>query len=222
MEYLFNSENLMYFAKGAGYSLLIAICSLSLGLFLSILITMMKMSKSKILKVISTLYVEIIRGTPMLLQLSFFYLVIPFIYQSITGSYLDVNPLLMGILAISLNSSAYLSEQIRGSIMAIDKGQWEGGKSIGLSYAQIMKKIILPQALKNMIPPIINEFIVLIKDSSLVSTIGVYELLKTAQIIGANNSSYFAPIMVAGCVYLTLTIIVSLIGRAVERKLGND
>ena len=158
----------------------------------------------------------------MLLQLSFFYLGIPMLYQMTTGNYLEVDPLIMGILAIGINSGAYSCELIRGAINSIDKGQWEAGKAIGLKHSQIMVKIILPQAFKRIIPAMANEFITLIKDSSLVSTIGVVDLMKSSTILGTRYYNYFFPMIGAGIVYLFLTLITSRITTGIERRLAES
>ena len=154
----------------------------------------------------------------MLLQIAIFYLAIPYLYQTLNGKYLPVNPLVMGIIAIGLNSAAYLSEVVRAAINSIDKGQWEAGKSIGLTRRQLMKKIILPQAYKRVIPPLVNEFITLIKDSSLVSTIGVVELMKSASVLTNKYYNYFTPLIGAAGMYLVLTLVISYLANKLERK----
>ena len=201
-------------------SLLVAVCATVMGILLGVLAAICKMSRSKALRVIGNVYVEFIRGTPMLLQLSFFYLGIPMLYQMITGKYLAVNALLMGILAFGINSGAYSCELIRSSINAIDKGQWEAGMSIGLPRSKILKKIILPQAFKRIIPPLTNEFITLIKDSSLVSTIGVVDLMKSSNILGAKYYNYFFPMIGAALIYLALTLTIAQFTGKLERRLA--
>jgi polar amino acid transport system permease protein len=142
------------------------------------------------------------------------------LYQMITGDYLPVNALLMGILAIGINSGAYSCELIRSSINAVDKGQWEAGLSLGLRRSVILKKIILPQAFKRIIPPLANEFITLIKDSSLVSTIGVIDLMKSSNILGARYYNYFFPMIGAAFIYLILTLTIAHFTGKLERRLA--
>jgi len=161
----------------------------------------------------------VVRGTPMLLQITIFYLALPYLYKVITGNYLPVDPLVMGILAIGLNSAAYLSEVIRAAINSIDKGQWEAGKSLGLNNRKLMNKIILPQAYKRVIPPLVNEFITLIKDSSLVSTIGVIELMKAAGVLTSRYYDLFTPLLGAALMYLVMTLTISYFANRLERKL---
>ncbi|MBQ1477092.1 MAG: amino acid ABC transporter permease [Erysipelotrichaceae bacterium] len=217
---IFTGENILFLLKGMEISLFVAICATVMGILLGVLAAICKMSRSKALRVIGNVYVEFIRGTPMLLQLSFFYLGIPMLYQMITGDYLPVNALLMGILAIGINSGAYSCELIRSSINAVDKGQWEAGMSLGLRRSVILKKIILPQAFKRIIPPLANEFITLIKDSSLVSTIGVIDLMKSSNILGARYYNYFFPMIGAAFIYLILTLTIAHFTGKLERRLA--
>ena len=144
------------------------------------------------------------------------------VYQMITGNYLSVDALTIGIIAIGINSGAYVCELIRGAINSIDKGQWEAGMSLGLNHNQILLKIILPQSFKRIIPPLANEFIVLIKDSSLISTIGVYDLMKTSNILGTKYYNYFYPMIFAGLVYLVLTLLISQITSRIEKRMAES
>ena len=219
---IFTLENIVFLLKGAGVSLLIAVCTLVIGLILGTIIAAIRVGKSKIIKALFVVYVEIVRGTPMLLQIAIFYLGIPYLYQQITNHYLPVNPLVMGIIAIGLNSGAYLSEVIRAAINSIDRGQWEAGKSLGLRRNKIMSKIILPQAYKRVIPPLVNEFIVLIKDSSLISTIGVIELMKSAGVLTNHYYDLFTPLIGAAIIYLIMTLTVSYFANRWERKLNTN
>ena len=219
---IFTAENILFMLKGAKISIFVAFCCTIIGTVLGVLAASCKISRSKLLNTIGNLYVELIRGTPMLLQISFFFLGIPMLYQMITGKYLDTNALLTGILAIGINSGAYSCELIRGAINSIDKGQWEAGKAIGLNHGQIMRKIILPQSFKRIIPPLANEFITLIKDSSLVSTIGVVDLMQSTSILGARYYNYFFPMIGAGLVYLVFTLVTSRFTTMIERKMAES
>lgn len=219
---IFTPENLLFLFDGVKISLLVAVFGLIIGTLLGTLAASLRISKSKILSTIGRIYVDVIRGTPMLLQLSFFYLGFPMIYQMITGEYLSVDALIIGILAIGINSGAYVCELIRGAINSIDKGQWEAGMSLGLNRKQILMKIILPQSFKRIVPPLANEFIVLIKDSSLISTIGVYDLMKTSNILGSKYYNYFVPMIFAGIVYLILTLVVSQITSRIEMRMAES
>lgn len=219
---IFTPENLMFMFEGVKISLLVAVFGLLIGTLLGTLAASLCISRSKLLKLIGRIYVDVIRGTPMLLQLSFFYLGFPMVYQMITGNYLSVDALTIGIIAIGINSGAYVCELIRGAINSIDKGQWEAGMSLGLNHNQILLKIILPQSFKRIIPPLANEFIVLIKDSSLISTIGVYDLMKTSNILGTKYYNYFYPMIFAGLVYLVLTLLISQITSRIEKRMAES
>jgi His/Glu/Gln/Arg/opine family amino acid ABC transporter permease subunit len=206
--------------QGAGLSLLLAAIAVCLGLILGTLGAAAKLSKYKILRILGNVYVEVIRGTPMLLQILFFYLAVPLIIQSITGERFNADPFICGLIALSINSGAYSTELIRSGIQGVDKGQWEACETIGMNYIQTMRHVILPQAFKRIVPPIVSEFITLIKDSSLISCIGVSELLLRTQVMGANYSNYLVPLVTAGCMYLAMTLTVSYFARRLERKLA--
>ena len=178
---------------GAKYSLLLAIGALFFGVILGIIGAALKLSKHFVLRAIGNVYVEIFRGTPMLLQIMFLYLAVPTVVQV---------------------------ELIRSGILGVDKGQWEACETIGLNYVQTMRYVILPQAFKRIIPPLISEFITLIKDSSLIFTIGAVELLATASVIGANTFNYLVPLTATGAIYLVMTLCISAIARYVEGRLA--
>lgn len=215
---IFSFENLQFIFKGAGVSLLIATFSLVFGIMIGLVVSMMRLSGSKWKRFLGSVYTELIRGTPMLLQLMFFYLVVPYLYLNIIGKGLDVSPIVLSIIAISINSGAYLSELFRSTILSIDKGQWEAGMSLGLSKSVIFKRIIIPQAIVRSIIPLANEYVTLIKDSSLGSAIGVVELLQTSKVIGSVHYNYVYPLLGAGVMYLCMTLIVSYFTKILERK----
>lgn len=219
-EQVFTLETALYFAKGALVSLGMAILSLFIGLILGILGASAKRSKYIVLRAIGNFYVEVIRGTPMLLQILIIFSVIPSIYTAITGEVLRINVYLIGIIAMSINSGAYSTELIRSGINGVDKGQWEACETLGLSSWQTMRFVVLPQAFKLIVPPIISEFVTLIKDSSLTSTIGAIELLKSAQIVGAEYYEVMSPYFLAAIFYLVMTISISYIGKRVEKRLA--
>ena len=209
---VFTPENLLYFAKGAVVSLLLAAVSLLFGIVFGILGSSAK-------RIIGNVYVEVIRGTPMLLQILILFSVIPSIYTAFTGNVLRINVFLIGAVAMSINSGAYSTELIRSGINGVDKGQWEACETLGLSYKQTMRLVILPQAFKRIIPPMISEFITLIKDSSLISCIGAVELLKSAQVVGAQYYDVMSPYCIVAVYYLIMTISISYLGRYVEKRL---
>ncbi len=217
---ILNPENLMFMLKGAGFSLLLAFGAILFGCVIGVIMAAGKMSRSRLLNALASAYVEIFRGTPMLLQVLFFYLGVPVIYQRITGVRMNANPYIVGLLALSFNSGAYQTELIRSGINGVDRGQWEACETLGIGYATMMKEIILPQAFKNIIPPLVSEFIMLIKDSSLISSIGALELLYAAQVLGKKYYDYLDPLIIAAIIYLTLTLITSWVARRVERRLS--
>lgn len=217
---VFTLANILYLAKGALLSIGIAALSLLFGLILGTLGATGKRSKHALPRDIANVYVTIIRGTPLLLQILIIFSVIPSMYTAMTGKILRIDPLLIGVLAMSINSGAYQTELIRSGLNAVDKGQWEACETLGLSNWKTLKLVILPQAFKRIVPPLISEFITLIKDSSLISCIGAVELLKGAQIIGAQYFDVMSPYMLAAIFYLVMTCVVSMIGMKVEKRLS--
>lgn len=217
---VFTLANILYLAKGALLSIGIAALSLLFGLILGTLGATGKRSKHALPRDIANVYVTIIRGTPLLLQILIIFSVIPSMYTAITGKILRIDPLLIGVLAMSINSGAYQTELIRSGVNTVDKGQWEACETLGLSNWKTLKLVILPQAFKRIVPPLISEFITLIKDSSLISCIGAVELLKGAQIIGAQYFDVMSPYMLAAIFYLVMTCVVSMIGMKVEKRLS--
>ena len=217
---VFTLANILYLAKGALLSIGIAALSLLFGLILGTLGATGKRSKHALPRDIANVYVTIIRGTPLLLQILIIFSVIPSMYTAMTGKILRIDPLLIGVLAMSINSGAYQTELIRSGVNAVDKGQWEACETLGLSNWKTLKLVILPQAFKRIVPPLISEFITLIKDSSLISCIGAVELLKGAQIIGAQYFDVMSPYMLAAIFYLVMTCVVSMIGMNVEKRLS--
>ena len=214
IDQVFTLENILYLAKGALLSVAIAALSLLIGLVLGILGASGRRSKHKVPRAIAFVYVTIIRGTPLLLQILIIFSVIPSIYTAFTGNVLRINPIVIGMIALSINSGAYQTELLRSGINGVDK------ETLGLSSWKTMKLVILPQAFKRVVPPLISEFITLIKDSSLISCIGAVELLKGAQIIGAEYYDVMSPYMLAAIFYLIMTCIVSCIGNKVEKRLA--
>ncbi|MCJ2163953.1 MULTISPECIES: amino acid ABC transporter permease [unclassified Pseudodesulfovibrio] len=209
------------FLDGTLVTLQVTVGALVMGLVLGILAGTGRISRRLQIRVLADIYIQVIRGTPMLLQIIFFYLGFPQLYMLATGEGFTPDPLLTGIIALGINSGAYNAEIIRAGIQSIDKGQMEASRSSGLSHIQAMVYVILPQALKRMIPPLGNELVVLLKDSSLISTIGVGELMFTAKVLGARYYTYVPFLVGVGCIYLTLTFGFSRFFNALERKLAS-
>ncbi len=214
----FTLENILFLLGGAIYSIEIAIGAMIIGLIFGTVLAAMRLCKNKFINIIALIYTEIIRGTPMLLQILFFSLGFPMIITATTGARVSFDPVFVGIVAIGLNSAAYSAELIRSGIQNIDKGQVEAAKTLGLDYKKSMRYIILPQVFRRLIPPIASEFITLLKDSSLIYAIGGMELLGRAQVIGARTYIFIPPLLMATCIYLILTYTISFFTRKLERK----
>lgn len=217
---VFTLENILYTAKGAMTSLGIAALALLFGLILGTLGATGRNSRHRIPKAIANVYVTVIRGTPLLLQILIMFSVLPSLYTALTGNVLRIQPLLIGVIAMSINSGAYQTELIRSGINGVDRGQWEACETLGLSGWKTMQMVILPQAFKRIVPPLISEFITLIKDSSLISCIGAVELLKSAQVLGAEYYEVTSPYLLAAIFYLMMTVAVSIIGSKIEKRLA--
>lgn len=213
-------ENLVFLLKGAGVSLSLAIGALLIGMLIGIVLAAGKLSHIKILNWLSNIYVELFRGTPMLLQIMFFYLGVPVLIRMATGIPVRANVYVVALTALSLNSGAYQCELFRSGIQGVDKGQWEACETLGISYWTMMVQIILPQAFKRIVPPLVSEFITLIKDSSLASCIAVGELMYNAQVLGARYYDYIVPLLEAGAMYLIMTLCISWFARRLERRLA--
>ncbi|GEL14531.1 ABC transporter substrate-binding protein/permease [Pediococcus cellicola] len=186
-----------YFAKGIGYTLLISAFSVFFGFILGTILAFMRLSRNKIFKAVATAYIEFVRGTPLMVQIMFVYFGI--------GLIINLPALTSGIIAVSLNSGAYVAEVIRGGINSVDKGQTEAARSLGLSKSGTMRYVILPQAIKNIWPALGNEFISLIKESSIVSIIGVTDLIYQLKIVQSDTYRGVAPIVVAMLLYFIVT-----------------
>ncbi len=214
------------FLEGALLTVIISLLVVILGSMIGLIATLLKRSKFKILRFISTAYTQIIRGTPMLLQLYIWVYGLPiFGIKLPTIGFLGVygsRDFLTAVLALSINSGAYVCELLRGGLDAIDKGQMEAGRSLGLSQAQTMRLIIIPQAVKVILPGLCNEFIQMIKESSIVSVIGVFDVMYTQNIIKAATYRTFEPLVVIAIIYFILTTILTSIMGVIERKMNKD
>lgn len=190
------------------------------GFLIGLLICFMRLSKSKTLQKIAFVYVDIIRGTPMLVQLLIFYFGLKKIIPPNTP--ILSNTIFLCSIAICINSSAYVSEVIRGGINSIDKGQMEAARSLGLNNKQAMKNVILPQAVKNILPALVNEFISLIKETAIVLTVGVADLTYQASVIRGATFKAVQPFIYAGILYYIMTSTLSRFMLSIERRLGEQ
>ncbi|HDD4328129.1 TPA: ABC transporter permease subunit [Staphylococcus aureus] len=203
-----------FFLKGIKITILISLIGVALGSILGAFVALMKLSKIKIISWIASIYIEILRGTPMLVQVFI-------VFFGITAALgLDISALVCGTIALVINSSAYIAEIIRAGITAVDKGQMEAARSLGLNYRQTMKSVIMPQAIKNILPALGNEFVTLIKESSIVSTIGVGEIIFNAQVVQGISFDPFTPLLVAAALYFVLTFVLTRIMNMIEGRLN--
>ncbi|WP_338748161.1 ABC transporter permease subunit [Staphylococcus aureus] len=203
-----------FFLKGIKITILISLIGVALGSILGAFVALMKLSKIKIISWIASIYIEILRGTPMLVQVFI-------VFFGITAALgLDISALVCGTIALVINSSAYIAEIIRAGINAVDKGQMEAARSLGLNYRQTMKSVIMPQAIKNILPALGNEFVTLIKESSIVSTIGVGEIMFNAQVFQGISFDPFTPLIVAAALYFVLTFVLTRIMNMIEGRLN--
>ncbi|HEA6538782.1 TPA: ABC transporter permease subunit [Staphylococcus aureus] len=203
-----------FFLKGIKITILISLIGVALGSILGAFVALMKLSKIKIISWIASIYIEILRGTPMLVQVFI-------VFFGITAALgLDISALVCGTIALVINSSAYIAEIIRAGINAVDKGQMEAARSLGLNYRKTMKSVIMPQAIKNILPSLGNEFVTLIKESSIVSTIGVGEIMFNAQVVQGISFDPFTPLLVAAALYFVLTFVLTRIMNMIEGRLN--
>ncbi|URN96597.1 MAG: ABC transporter permease subunit [Candidatus Pristimantibacillus lignocellulolyticus] len=202
-----------YIMKGVGVTLLFTLVSAVLGFILGSLLSLCKISGIKPLEWFATAYTSIFRGTPLLVQLMLIYYATP----QLTGY--DIPALLAAGLAFGLNSAAYLSETIRAGIMAVDKGQREAAIALGIPYRKMMISIIFPQALRNILPALVNECVALIKESSLVSVIGVADLMRRADVVRASTFRSFEALLLIAAIYYVLVLVLTSLARMLERRL---
>lgn len=202
-----------FILKGIWVTLKFVVVAIIFGFVLGTILALLKISRVKALNWLADIYTSIFRGTPLILQLMLIYFAVP----QLTGY--DIDPFLSSILAFGLNSSAYVSEIIRAGIQAVDKGQTEAALALGVPYRLMMKDIIFPQALKNILPALMNEFVTLTKESALVSTIGYLDLMRRAQVVGADTYHNFEPLIFVGLIYWVLVFVLTTAGKLVERRL---
>ncbi|AWX58983.1 amino acid ABC transporter permease [Brevibacillus formosus] len=199
-------------AQGSVVTLKITVISLFFALLIGLLFGLMSTSRSKILRGIATAYVDFLRGTPLLVQIFFIYFGLPPVLD------IKIPETTAGILALSLNAGAYLAEIFRGGILSIDKGQMEAARSLGLTHGKAMRLVILPQAVRRMIPAFVNQFIVTLKDTSLLTVIGIRELMNSGEIIISSNFRSFEIWAVVAVFYFLMIYILSLLSRSLERR----
>ena len=201
---------------GAAVTIEITAIAVGLGFVLGLITSVCRLSSVKILRGIAICYVNIIRGTPMLVQIFLIYFALPMVIGE------RINPFVAAVAACSINSGAYVSEIFRAGIQSVDKGQMEAGRSLGLSWMQTMRYIILPQAFKHVIPPLGNEFISMTKETSLVSVIGFEELTRRGQLIIAKTYGSFEIWLTVAAIYLVMTLSIARLVSYLERRFATD
>lgn len=213
---LLEKQRYLYLFNGLKVTLIVSFFAVILGITLGMIVAIIKVAalsnrKIKPLEAIANLYVTIIRGTPMMVQLLIIYFVV---FASV-----DVSKVLVAIVAFGLNSGAYVSEIIRAGILAVDRGQSEAGRSLGLTYSQTYKYIILPQAIKNILPALGNEFISLLKETAVVGYIGLMDLTMGGDVIRSRTYDAFVPLLTVAAIYLLIVIGLSAALKKLERRL---
>ena len=214
-----DNDNYRYLLKGLGNTLLITFFAVIIGILIGFLIAIVRTSHDRngrlpLLNGICRLYLTIIRGTPVMVQLLIIYYVIL--------ANINTSKILVAVVAFGLNSAAYVAEIVRSGIMAVDIGQFEAGRSLGLNYNQTMRSIILPQAVKNILPALCNEFISLLKETSISGYIGLMDLTKGGDIIRSTTFQAMIPLISVAIIYLVMVVGLSKIVGILERKLRNN
>jgi polar amino acid transport system permease protein len=205
------AQVLPYLLRGAAMTILLTLVSMTLALIAGMVLALMRLSRNWTFNLVSGAYIELIRGTPLLVQLFI-------IYYGLPQYGIRLNAFTAGVLGLSMNYSAYLAEVYRAGILAIDRGQWEAGGSIGLSRTALLRYIILPQAVRILLPPVGNYFISMLKDSALVSTISIIELMRAAQLRVAITFRAMDIYLLVALIYFLMSYPFALLIRYYERK----
>ncbi len=198
---------------GAGITIQITAISVGLGMIIGMFVGIARICNVKVLRFLATVYIDFLRGTPLLVQIFLIYFALPMVLGQ------RVDPFIAAITACGINSGAYIAEIFRAGIQAIDEGQMEAGRSLGMTWIQTMRYIIVPQAFKNIVPPLGNEFIALLKDSSLVSVIGFEELTRRGQLIIARTYGSLEIWITVAVIYLVMTLTISRLVSYIEKRL---
>ena len=204
--------------EGLGLTVVVSLVSILIGMVLGLFICLMRMSNNPVLRGIASVYIWIIRGTPMIVQALIVFFGIPQLIQMFVPGF-HMNALTAGIITLSLNAGAYLAEIYRGGIMAVPKGQTEAARSLGLSKTQTMAKVVLPQAFKFSVPSLVNQFIITIKDTSILTVIGMAEVVNKAQQYVGSTFVYFETYSVVALMYLAIISVLMLLSNFIEKKL---
>ena len=211
-----------------GQTLLLALCGLFFACIIGLVVGLMSVVKNRACNIIATIFVDVIRGVPTIVLAFYVFFAVPMLLNNIMhlntllglNSQLTLSALQAGTICLALNCGAYMAEIIRAGIESVDKGQMEAARSLGLSYWKAMAKVVLPQAIRTMIPSIINQFIITLKDTSILSVIGFPELVNTAKNVVANTMSAFQVWSIVALMYLIVITLLSRLAKRVERRLN--
>lgn len=206
--------------KAMGHTLLLCLLSLVFATIIGMIFGLMNVGRSRILNFIGTVYVDAVRGVPLIVLAYFIYFGIPAGIQSLGFSNFRLGPLSAGTIALSMNCGAYMAEIVRAGIQSVDRGQMEAGRSLGLSYGAGMALIVVPQAVRTMIPSIINQFIITLKDTSILSVIGFPELTNVGKTIMGNTFKNLQAWAIVGIMYLIVITILSKVSKQIERRIN--
>ena len=214
-----SKNNYKQLLSGLGITLALALISFAIAIVIGIIFGMFSVSPYKSLRVISEIFVDVIRGIPLMILAAFIFWGIPNFIESITGQQSPINDFVAGTIALSLNAAAYIAEIVRGGIQAVPVGQMEASRSLGISYGKTMRKIILPQATKLMLPNFVNQFVIALKDTTIVSAIGLVELFQTGKIIIARNYQSFKMYAILAIFYLVIITLLTKLAKRLEKRI---
>ena len=206
--------------QAMGQTLLLALCGLFFGTILGLIFGILSVLKNKVCNVIAQVFVDIVRGVPMMVLAMFVFFGVPYAFNNILGISMTLSGLQAGTICLALNCGAYMAEIIRAGIQSVDKGQMEAARSLGLPYWRAMQRVVLPQAIRTMIPSIINQFIITLKDTSILSAIGFPELVNKGKNVVANTFMSFQTWAIVAVMYLIVITILSKVAKVVERRLA--
>lgn len=219
IEIVTNYGNLML--KAMGQTLLLALCGLFFACILGLFFGLLSVVKNRACNIIATIFVDVIRGVPMIVLAYFIFFGVPYFWNKILGiGGMTLTALTAGTICLALNCGAYMAEIIRAGIQSVDKGQMEAARSLGLTYGTAMRRVVLPQAIRTMIPSIINQFIITLKDTSILSVIGFPELVNTTKNVVAITFKSFQAWGVAAVMYLVVITLLSRLAKKMERRLN--
>ena len=206
--------------RAMGQTLLLALCGLFFACIIGLVFGMMSVLKSKVCRAIAQIFVDIVRGVPMIVLAFFVFFGVPYFFKNVLGNNITLSALTAGTICLALNCGAYMAEIIRAGIQSVDKGQMEAARSLGLTYWKSMRKVVLPQAIRTMIPSIINQFIITLKDTSILSVIGFPELVNSAKNVVAITFKSFETWLIVGIMYLIIITALSKLAKVLERRLN--